>query len=105
MISHLLVDRSRRNDEIQTRVVDGDTDAACRSYLIASPSQLEASDHVSLNLSASFPSSFDSVYLSSISVILSPSTAAGVLSPNSGREPIQDPAQLSDPASSTGSHP
>jgi hypothetical protein len=81
------------------------TDAACRSYLITSPLSLVASDHISLNLSASIPSSFDFVYISSVSVILSPSTTTGTLSPTSEREPIQDPSLLPDPASSTGANP
>lgn len=78
------------------------TDAVCRSYLISSPAQIQGSDHISLNLSASFPSSFDSVYVSSISAILTPSNLVGGLSPIPGQESVPDPALHSDPATSAG---
>ncbi len=73
------------------------TDAACRTYSISSPLNMLASDHVSLNLAANFPSSFDYVYISSISIILSPSTLSPVLaSPIHEQEPVLE----SDPATS-----
>lgn len=73
------------------------TDAVCRIYSISSPLNMLASDHVSLNLAADIPSSFDFVYISSISIILSPSTLSpSALSPLRGEEPVLD----SDPATS-----
>jgi hypothetical protein len=77
------------------------TDSACRTYSISSPLNLLASDHVSLNLAANLPSSFDFVYISSISIILSPSTLTPALArPLHEQEPILE----SDPATSIGSN-
>jgi len=75
------------------------TDAACRSYLMTTPLNLLASDHVSLNIAVSLPSSFDYLYISSISIILSPSTTTTAL----GEPPAPDPALTPDPLTSAGS--
>jgi len=75
------------------------TDAACRAYLISTPLNMLASDHVSLNIAVSVPSSFDFVYISSISIILSPSTTTTAL----GEPPAPDPALTPDPLTSAGS--
>lgn len=73
------------------------TDATCRVYSISTPFTMLASDHVSLNLAANIPSSFDYVYLSSISLVLSPSTLTPALaSPPREQEPVLE----SDPAAS-----
>ena len=77
------------------------TDAACRIYSISSPMNLLPSDHVSLNLVANIPSSLDYVYLSSISIILSPSALTPALAiPPHEQEPVLE----SDPAASAAAN-
>jgi hypothetical protein len=81
------------------------TDSTCRTYYFTAPSQLFATDHVTLNFAGNFTSTSNPLYIRSVAFILAPSTLTGAFSPIPGQEPIQDPALLPDPATMSGSNP
>jgi len=68
------------------------SDKACRTYSFASPSGFFGTDHATLLLEGNFTTVLDSIYINSVTFILSPSASPGNLSLPAGLERPFDPA-------------
>ncbi len=73
------------------------TDTACRTYLIAAPTVMQGSDHIDIYLVGNITNTANSITISSVTAILSPSTTTAILAPVTGAVPAPDQGNSTDP--------